>query len=306
MSCHMEFVLADILVKIILFIIMLGVGSTISLADFKKVFILPKQLFTGLALQIIGLPLIALIVAEFSGLADPVKAGLVILAACPGGTTSNFISFLANAKTSLSIALTSVNSIIILATIPFLSRFAINYFMDVDASVFVPVFDMIFTIFFIVILPAIFGMLVRKLKPYLADRLKRPIKYTSIILIVILFLFKYFGDTSLGGSSITPSIVINIMPVLLLFHIISLSVGFFSGILLNFEKEASITLGIEVGLQNTTLALLVTSAVINNDVISYPALVYALFSFVTTLFFALGMKALFRKVGHPFDNGQDT
>ncbi|MGM5481710.1 MAG: bile acid:sodium symporter family protein [Nanobdellota archaeon] len=296
----MDFMFADALVKFILFIIMLGVGSTINLREFKNIFLIPKELITGLLLQLIALPIIAFLVAEFSGLPGPIQAGIVILAACPGGTTSNFISFIANVKTSLSIALTSVNSIIILFTIPTIAHLSLVHFMGVDAAVRVPFLDTLFTIFFIVLLPALIGMFIRELHPKIADGLNKPIKYTSIILIVILFAIKFLGESSLGGSGIRPLDVFQILPFVLILHLISLAVGFFSGIIMGFENKSSITLGIEVGLQNTTLALLITSAIIDNELLTYPALIYALFSFWTTLLFAWGFKKILSTTDKPF------
>ncbi|MFP4119273.1 MAG: bile acid:sodium symporter family protein [Candidatus Woesearchaeota archaeon] len=301
----MEFVLADVLVKFILFIIMLGVGSTINLREFKEVFLIPRELITGLLLQLIALPLLAFTIAEFSGLPDPLKAGIVILAACPGGTTSNFISYLVNAKTSLSIALTSVNSILILLTIPMIAHLTTAYYLASEATVAVPFADTLFTIFVIILLPALLGMLTRELHKKTADKLNKPIKYTSIFLIIILFIVKFFAESSLGGSGITPNIVLQILPYVLLLHLGSLTLGFLTGLFSKFKNDVSITLGIEVGLQNTTLAILITSTVIDSEVLTYPALIYALFSFWTTLLFAWGMRRILKSTDKPFGKRLD-
>ncbi len=301
----MEFELADMLVKVILAIIMVGVGSTITLAAFKNVFLIPRQLITGLLLQLIALPLIAIVIAQLSGLPAPIKAGIVILAACPGGATSNFISFISNAKTSLSIALTSVNSILVLFFLPLITHFAISFYLGAGSRISMPVGDTIFTIFFVVLLPALIGMLIRESHPKIADHIEKPIKYVSVILIIIFFSIKFFAESSIGGSGITPDIVLQIMPYLLLMHLLSLAVGFFAGVLSGFEGKASITLGIEVGLQNTTLALLITSGILDNDMLTYPALVYALFSFWTTLLFAFGLKILLSQTDKPFGKIKD-
>ena len=297
----MVFVLADFMVNVVLFIIMVGVGLTIEFKDFKHIFLVPRELITGLVLQLIALPLLAFFVAEISGLSNPIKAGIVILAACPGGTTSNFMSYLSNAKTSLSIALTSVNSILILISIPFITHFVLSRYLQVDASITLPFMQMVLSILMVVLIPALVGMFIRRWKHKLAVKLQNPIKITSITLMLLFFGVKFFAESSLGGSQITPTAILEIIPFVLILHLLALATGFFVSLLMKFDNRSAITLGIEVGMQNTTLALLITSAVLSNDLLSYPALVYAMFSFLTTLAFAFGTKYMLSKTRIPFE-----
>ncbi|MGM5480707.1 MAG: bile acid:sodium symporter family protein [Nanobdellota archaeon] len=285
---------ADVLVKVVLFLIMFGVGLSVRFRDFKKLFIIPKEVIIGTILQIVALPLLAFIVAELSGLSDPLKAGLVILSACPGGTTSNFISFLTNAKTSLSIALTSVNSIIILFSIPTITTITLTHYMGSTLGVSIPFGETMFIIFVIVLLPAIIGMLVSEWNQSLFNSLKKPIKIVSVILFVIFFIIKFFGGDSFGGTTIDIPTILSLLIPLFVFHLLALAVGFFGGRLFHLEHKARVTLGIEVGLQNTALALLITSTVLSQELLSYPALTYALFSFWTTLLFAFLTRKLFK------------
>ena len=285
----------DILVNLILILIMLGVGTTITIPSFKRVFLYPKELITGLTLQMVGLPLLAFAVAEFSGLPGMLQAGIVILSACPGGVTSNFISYIVEAKTSLSVGLTSINTLLTFVTIPLFTSMALLRYVSVDKMVNVPFFDTMFTIFGIVLLPAIAGMLLRKYHSQLARKLHNPIKIVGVALMFILFLIQFLASQEYGGSGITVDIVLLVLPYVLLFHILSLSLGYLTSRMMKLDAMSSLTIGIEVGLQNTTLALLITTAVIGISELSYPALIYVLFSFFTTLGFGLGIKYLLKR-----------
>ncbi|MBW2983096.1 bile acid:sodium symporter family protein [Candidatus Woesearchaeota archaeon] len=294
----MAFEPVDLLVSLILFLVMLGVGSSLTLRDVKNVFRFPRELFLGLALQLLALPVIAFLLVEWSGLSPALKVGVIVLAACPGGSTSNFISYLVRAKTALSISLTTVNSIITLFSIPLVVNLALMRYLATTGEVSLPFFQTILNIFVVVLFPAALGMLLRHYHRKAADKLENPIKAVSLVLLAGMFAVKFFADQSAGGTGLTLGTAFEVLPFVLGLHVFGLAVGFFSARRAGFSDDASVTLGIEVGLQNTTLAILVASALLDSPAVTRPALVYAVFSFVTTALFGWGMKRVLARRHH--------
>ncbi|MFP4524408.1 MAG: bile acid:sodium symporter family protein [Candidatus Woesearchaeota archaeon] len=290
--------LVDLLVNLVLFLVMLGVGSSLTLRDVKDVFRYPRELFFGLGLQLLILPILAFLLVEWSGLSPALKVGIIVLAACPGGSTSNFISYLVRAKTALSISLTTVNSIITLFSIPLVVNLALMRYFATTGEVSLPFFQTILNIFVVVLLPAALGMLLRRYHRKAADKLEYPVKAISLVLLVGVFAIKFFADQSAGGVGLTFSTALEVLPFVFGLHVLGLAVGFFSARRAGFSDDASVTLGIEVGLQNTTLAILVASALLESPAVTRPALVYAVFSFVTTALFGWGVKRLLARRHH--------
>ncbi len=282
--------LIDFLIGSVLALIMFGIGSSLKLSDFQNIFKYPKGLALGLGLQMIFLPLLFFLVAWLSPFSPAFKVGLFIIALCPGGTTSNFISYIVGADVALSIALTSINSFLILLTIPSLTNISLEFFMQTHESIGLSALDTITHVFSIVLLPAFLGVLFNRFFPKTSSGLQEPLKYVNTLLLAAVFAIKFFADQSFGGSGISFNEIMKLLPLILLAHLIALVVSYYSSRSFRLSNLQSTTIAIEVGLQNTTLALLVTNNILQNNEMTKPALVYALFSFFTTLLFAYLLK----------------
>ncbi len=283
--------LIDILISGVLALIMFGIGSSVKLDDFKVLFKSKKVVGVGLSLQMIFLPIFAFLIAYSSGISPEFKVGLFIVAICPGGTTSNFISYIVKADVALSIALTSINSVLILVTIPLLSKFAIMAFLGNGADVEISVVSTFYKVIVILFIPAISGVMFNEKFESISKKIQKTLKYINTILLAIVFAIKFFAGNSFGGSGIQLSEIFELLPFCLLLHVGSMILSYLLALKLNISNFRATTIGIEVGLQNTTLALLVTGTLIGNNEMTKPALVYAIFSFFTTLIFAaLAMK----------------
>lgn len=264
---------------------MVSVGSSIELRQLKKTFQKPKKLIWGLILQILLFPLFAFLIASISNLPVEYKIGLVILAACPGGTLSNFISYLVKADTALSVGLTSTNSLVILLTIPIYLELAFLTFLNQSVSLTLPIINLILQVILLVILPVLIGSVLRFYEPSKIIKLQKTLKIVSSTLLAIFFLIKFLASDSQGGTDLTKTIVLSILPWALLLNLAGLFLGYFSSRILKLNRKISTTMGIEVGLQNTVLALLITDVILLQPILGHPALIYALFSFWTTLVF---------------------
>lgn len=276
----------DLLISFALSLIMFGIGASLRFADFKSMFKETRPLLTGLSLQMLFLPLFAFAIAYFSPLPPEWKVGLFVIAICPGGTTSNFISYIVNADVALSIALTTVNSVLILFTIPTLSNLAINTFLDTGTTYDITIFSTFLQVLFILLIPAILGILFNEYFSKTAQQLQKPLKYVNTLLLALVFGIKFFADQQSGGSGLSQAEIFHLLPSCLILHLGAIIISYALSKGLHFKNIQATTIGIEVGLQNTTLALLVTGTLIGNNEMTKPALVFAIFSFFTTLAFA--------------------
>jgi BASS family bile acid:Na+ symporter len=280
----------DILVSAVLATIMFGVGLSISFADLRQIYRSPKSFLLGLFAQMLLLPLIVFTIVSFTDLPPAVKVGFIILSACPGGTTSGFVTVLFRGNVALSVSLVSVNSILTLATIPLLVNLALTVFTGRHSPFELPLVETFLQIFFVTLLPAISGVLLRYFREKTADKIQRPVRTVMIILFAGVYAIIAFADESKGGSGITSADLWSILPYAVIINLAGFIAGMAMGLLGKTGIRTSWTIGVEVALQNTTLALLVAGTLIQSNEMVKPALVYALFSFWTALVYGIVVK----------------
>lgn len=284
----------DYLISLVLAAIMFGLGLSLTFSNFKQIMLRPKAFFVGLGAQMIFLPSVAFLILLFSGLPDVFKVGIMILAVCPGGTTSGFVTYLFKGNVALSISLTVVNSILTLFTIPFVVNLALWYFMHTEVELHLPVGQTILQMFLITLLPAFLGVLVRTLKPSVADNLQKPVKYIMIVMLALVYLIKFFAGDEHGGSGITVSEMWQIFPYALIFNIACFVFSIFIGKISKLNIRDAFTIAIEVALHNTTLALLIAGTLLQNQEMAKPALLYSLFSFWSALIFGFVIQQMYK------------
>ena len=265
---------------------MFGIGTSLSTKEFNDQFKAPKAIFLGLILQLFLLPAVALFVSSFTSLSDELKMGIFIVSICPGGATSNFISYIVKADTALSVTLTVLNSFLILITIPILLEFGINVYQLTDVEGELVLGASIFKLLSLLIFPIFLGVLFNSKQPQLASKIKFPVKVVTTILLAVVFGIKFFGATTIGGSGIQTEEILALLGPSISVHFISMMGSFLIARKCRVNALQSITIAIEVGLQNTALALLICSDLLNSNELSKPALVIAMFSFFTTFVFA--------------------
>ncbi|MEZ5040697.1 MAG: bile acid:sodium symporter [Saprospiraceae bacterium] len=281
----------DILIGGILAFIMLSVGMSLRWKDFVYTFSRPKAFLGGICLQLLVLPSLAFAIASLAALPLPYKLGIVVLSTCPGGTTSNFITYLLNANAALSICLTVTNSFIALFSIPLIVNLGLQHFYGTSTDMSLPFLETIQQIVTIIILPVFIGVGIRKYYTVLADQIKMPLKWITLILLAILFLVKFLATEEAGGTGITMDEIRQILPYSILGNFLNLFAGFsVAYFVLKLKKEDQITLGVEVGIQNTSLAFLIGGTLLANEEILKPALVYAMFTFFTAILYGLLIK----------------
>lgn len=286
----MQSVFSDYFLPVTLAIITLGMGLSLTKKDFRNIFVHPRAVITGLASQMILLPVIAFVIASLIGL-DPVfKVGLMVIAACPGGATSNLITYLLKGNLALSISLTAINSLITLLTIPLIVSLSLEHFIHREAEIHLNVADTIIKLILITIVPAYAGTRIRKRMPRFADSLERPLRIILPVLLFLIYAGVIFIDQ--GTSSATVRDFIQIFPYALLLNMASMSAGLLVGRALRLKSINQFTITIEVGLQNSALAIFVASTQLDNPSMALVPVVYGSFTFFSTLFFGWLVKKL--------------
>lgn len=280
----------DYLISAILAFILLSVGLSLRKNDFEKLRENPSILFVGMCLQLIVLPILAFSIASFWNLSPAFKAGIVILAATPGGMSSNFISYLLRANSALAVSLTICNSLVTMFTVPFFVNLGLVLFYGSGDYYTLPFWETAGRIFAIVLIPVSLGVAYRAYYPKHARRLQRWFRWVSMLLLAGVFIIKAFAPVDSGGSALSMAEVVSILPASLTVNVLALATGWLVGSLMGFTRNDQLTLGVEMGIQNTSLAFLIAATLIGNEDMLKPALIYATFSFFTALLYGLLLK----------------
>jgi BASS family bile acid:Na+ symporter len=274
--------LTQIGLPIALILIMTGVGMTLRPANFKEVARQPKAFFVGALAQLLLLPMTALLVIYLFDLQGELAVGLFILALCPGGTTSNLYSYLAKADVGLSVALTAMVGFITPFSLPLLAAWAIEHFLGENTSFQLPLLKTWLTLMIVSVLPVLLGMWFNFKWPERSTRLQPFISRFSVIVLVLLIISI---ATDLGADLWL--FLEKTGPATLTLNVLTMVAGYWLGrFLLQQEKQAR-TICLEVGLQNGTLALMITTGILQNTAMSIAPSVYSLLMFMTASLFTL-------------------
>ncbi len=285
----------DILINLVLALIMLGIGLSLRISDFKGIFMHPRSLITALTVQLFIIPIIAFCIAWISALTDSEKVGIVIVSLCASGASSNLITHLFKGNVPLAISMTTINSFITLISIPLMTNLALYVFMGVGKDIRLPVLETILQIFMITIVPAGIGIIIRMKKERVALKTERPLKFILPVLLALVFTLKIFLGKTSGGTGITLVETVQIIPFMLLLNFMAMLVGFIIARLIKLSFSDQFTIAIEVGLHNTALALLIAGTILRDVAMEKPAIVYAMFSFFTVVLFVYLIKHFIKK-----------
>jgi len=286
----MQSILTQYFLPATLAIITLGMGLSLTDRDFKNIFVHPRAVITGLCCQMILLPVIAWLIARSINV-DPVfKVGLMIIAACPGGATSNLVTYLLRGNVALSISITALNSIITLITIPLVTYLSLQIFMHEHTVIRLDLGETILKVFMITLVPAFVGTRIRKNYPTFAINLERPLRVVLPLLLLVVYAGVIFIDQ--GTSAGTRSDFIKIFPYTLMLNILAMVSGFLIARLMRLRVVNQFTISIEVGLQNSALAIFVAATLLQSNKMALVPVVYGSFSFFSTLLFGWSVKKL--------------
>lgn len=267
---------------IALILVMTGVGLGLKPDDFRRVIQQPKGFMVGALAQLILLPLMALLIIELFGLSGGVAIGLFIIALCPGGSTSNLYSMLAKADVGLSVSLTAVVGFITPFTIPLLGAWAIAHYSDADSAISLPLVSTFIKLVVVGVIPVMVGMAIRAKWSDFATRAEPWVnRFSMFVLALVIIAISIKLGPQLGTAAAAAG------PAALVLNLVTMLAGYGLGKLLLHRENQARTIGIEVGLQNGTMALMITSGILQDNLMSMAPIIYSLLMFVTATLFTL-------------------
>ncbi|MGY3795547.1 bile acid:sodium symporter family protein [Aquimarina sp. 433] len=268
--------ISTIILAASLIIIMLGMGLSLVISDFKRILIYPKAILVGLINQLIILPLVGFTLVSILSLEPEIAIGIMILAACPGGATSNLISHLAHGDTALSVTLTAFSSLITIITIPFIVNFSLLHFLSENQTIQLNVVETIIQIFVIIIIPVVVGMIIRKYNEVFALKMAKPVRIASAVVLALVIVGILVKEKDNFLSYLQEAGF-----VAFLLNILTMAIGYYSAKLFKVHHKGAISIGIESGIQNGTLAISIAIAILHNTSYAIAPAVYSLLMFFT-------------------------
>lgn len=278
--------LIDIGLPLALFVIMTGIGLTLRPRDFHEIVVYPRATSFGTVAQVLLMPLLALALAWGLPMDPALAVGLVVIAACPGGTTSNIFTFFARGNVALSITLTVTASLITVLSLPLIINLALQLFplrpdlAEAAAELRLPFLRTVGTLGAIVILPVAIGMALRGWRPALAARAERVVGAFGLIVLALLIVLII---AQLGARAIPMFRDAGIAVALL--NLAGIATGLFGGAFVGLSPRDALTCAMELGIKNGTLGLLITLTLLESPAMSVPSAVYGvlMFGFGTVL-----------------------
>jgi BASS family bile acid:Na+ symporter len=270
-------IITQIFLPVSLAIIMFGMGLTLVVSDFGRLFAYPKEVLIGLFNQLIFLPLIGFLIILLFDLDSSMAIGIMILSLCPGGPTSNLITQVARGNIGLSVTLTALASLITVFTIPIILSEAISYFTgETDVIIELPVVQTMLQILVITVIPVSIGMVIRKKNESFALRMERPMRIASTVLFIIIFLLVMIANKDLIVQAMK-----EVGLATLLLNLSTMSLGYFTAKFFGIKGKSQISITIESGIQNGTLAFVIATTILNNVEMGLPTGAYSIWMFIT-------------------------
>tara|TARA_X000000368_G_scaffold305445_1_gene243742 strand:- start:1525 stop:2373 length:849 start_codon:yes stop_codon:yes gene_type:complete len=270
---------------IALALIMLTLGLGLTGQDFLRVIKQPKDFIIGLICQLILLPIIAFILIKIFNTPIELALGVMIIAAAPGGVTSNVLTKFANGDVALSVSLTAVISLISIISVPFIIFKSADLLQITNISKEISIIGISMKMFLVVTLPVFLGMLIRKFATYFIDSKRQLIQTISIILFAFVFAAIWIEE----WENII-SYIVQAGTITLTLNVVMMMIAYYLAKFLASGVAQRKCISLECGLQNGTLAVFVASQLFNDVTFLIPTAAYALIMFITSLIFVFFVR----------------
>ncbi|MGJ8680905.1 bile acid:sodium symporter family protein [Paraglaciecola sp.] len=287
-----ESILTQFILPLVLALIMFGMGLSLTKQDFLELGKEPKAIFVGLLGQVILLPILAFSIALLLDLDSHLAVGLMLVAACPGGTSSNIISHIARANLALSVSLTAVTTIICVVSTPLIIQLAINHFDSSSTEEFSLVTTTLGLII-ITLLPVLLGISLRHKFPEQAKRSEaffRGLSTSFLVLMIVAICYQEKDTLAESFSQVFSGAV--------LLNLMAITFGVLLGSVFQLSKKNSLTLGIEVGIQNGSMAILIAVSFLDRPEYAIAGGVYGLTMYLGASLLILAAKR-FKQINPP-------
>ena len=278
--------IAKTIAPVCLAIIMFGLGLGLTISDFTRVVKNPRDFFVGFICQVILLPIIAFLLIQIISLPIEIAMGVMIIAAAPGGVTSNILTKFADGDVALSVSLTAIVSLLSVFIVPLIVFNSAN-FLGVEITKEISMLNIAMKMFFVVTVPVIFGMIVRSLMTDFIVSKTLIIQRLSVILFLVVFISIWVEEWDRIVSFITRAgLIAFILNMTMIF------VGYYVAKFFTSGVAQRKCISLECGLQNGTLAVVVATQLFNDIVYMVPTAAYALVMFTTSIFFVLIVRKI--------------
>jgi BASS family bile acid:Na+ symporter len=277
-------IVTNVLLPAALGVIMLGLGLSLTVADFARVARYPRAVIVGLVVQSVVLVGAAFGLAKLFGLSPELSVGLMLLAASPGGVTANIYSHLAKGDVALNITLTAINSALSLATLPIVVNFALEHFLGQGRYVPPPTMKIV-EVAALIILPVAIGMVVRARAPGFAARMAAPVRLLSVVVLA--------GLVAAAAAAEWKNIATFFASVglaCLAFNLVSMAAGYVLPRAVALPERQAVAIAMEIGIHNGALAIFIALNVLKSSPMSIPAAVYSVIMFLTAAAFAFAVS----------------
>ena len=262
---------ASIILAVAIMVIMMGMGLTLTIADFRRVAQNPKPVLLGLTNQIVLLPLVALALVYLFEPPAFIAVGMILLAACPGGTSSNLVTLLAKGDLALSVSMTAINSIITIVTIPFWVGYAYSNYLAEAANMASPTADIFKTLIVVLAIPLSIGMLIKNRAPQFADRMERPVRIASSIFLAVVIIGLVVREIDLVRQYIGAT-----LGIVTALNVLTMGMGYGLAKAFGLNLKQGLTIAIESGIQNGTLTISIAVITLNQPDFAIIAAIYSL------------------------------
>lgn len=273
-----------------LVIIMMGMGLSLELQDFRNVIRYPKSVLIGIFCQVLVLPSIAFLLFGFLDISPYIKVGFIIITACAGGAATNLITYLMRGNVALSISLTAINSIIILFSLPLIVNLSLHIFLGEDRSIHLPFLNTFGNIIITMIIPTIIGMTVRRHYWRFAIQMEKPLKIIMPTLLLTSFIVIIFFDNDDSNKQLHEQLFL--FPYALLLNFVSMTVIYIIARISKLGGKNNFTLSIEVGLKNSIIGIFVAKTLLDNHDMAMVSVAYGTITFFSTLLFGYIAKRI--------------
>ena len=278
-------IVTDLFLPLALAFIMFSLGLGLTGVDFLRVIKQPKDFFVGAVSQIILLPIVAFILVKIWPISPELAIGVMIIAAAPGGVTSNILTSFAKGDVALSISLTAIISLLSVITVPFILISSLNLLGSESIVQNISLVSMAMSMFLIVTVPVIIGMIFRKFSENIAIKFESIAKKISVVLFIIVLL-----GAILAEKDNIVSYFVDAGFITLVLNILMMIVAFYIAQLLGTGTAQKKCIAIECGLQNGTLAIFVGTTLFGGGAFIIPAATYSLIMFATSLVFVFFVR----------------
>ncbi|MGQ0708891.1 MAG: bile acid:sodium symporter family protein [Rhodoferax sp.] len=280
-------VVSTVLLPLILAFIMFSLGLGLTPGDFRRIVIQPRALLVGVLCHFVLLPLACYLLLSAWGMGGVFAVGFMILAACPTGSTSNLLTYLARGDVALALSFTAVASVATIFTLPLIVTWALGHYLGAERAVNVPVGLMMGQVALVLGLPVGLGMFVRQRWAVWAQGFERRATRVATVLFVLIVVLAVLKNWAILRDNFA-----TLAPFALLLNVGMLAVGFAVAWSARLSRRQSVTLGIETAVQNAALALVIASTVLKTEAMAIPGALYGVLMYAGGLLFALVMRRL--------------